>query len=334
MLSSTETKMKTMSGNGKTALVIGGAGFVGSNLVHRLRSLGYYVVVVDDLSNGDLDNLEPFEDIKIIPLDISKLRHAEFILDQCDGNIDVIYHLACTALLPSFTQPDRDLEVNGVGMLTSIAIARVCGCPLIYTSSGSVYGITEPGVDESHATNPESPYGASKLIAEHYLRIFSKIDGFRACSLRLFNVYGPRQKISPKVGWIPVVPKFMHDVIDEAYSVIYGNGEQTRDFNFVDDVVDALILAGELEGLPQYFACNISSNEETSINDLYELIRLLFNQPGVEPIYKPAQPGELWRVRASNKKAKEILGWEPKTSVMKGLAKTKEYYEAKYGEKT
>lgn len=332
MLSDTETKTKTRSGSCKTALIIGGCGFVGSNLVHRLYDLGYNVVIVDNFSNGDLDNLYPLEDISVLHMDISDLSNVNLIVKQCNHRIDIIYHLACTALLPSFKEPHHDIIVNGVGMMASIVLAGMFKCPLVYTSSGSVYGIADPGVDETHPTNPESPYGASKLYAEHILRIFSEVYGFRAASLRLFNVYGPRQRINPDIGWIPVVPKFMVDAIIGEESVIYAHGEQTRDFNFVDDVVDALILAGETEGLPQYFACNISSDEETSINDLYELTRFLFNQGHISAKYESAQPGELWRVRASNKKAFEILGWKPKTAVIKGLEKTKEYYEAKYGE--
>lgn len=308
-------------------LVIGGAGFVGSNLVRRLTKNGSNVLVVDDLSNGNLKNLTGLT-YQFLNADISD----PYVFNYLESDkFDRIFHLACTALLPSFDRPHRDLRVNGMGMLNVIEIARRNKAKIVYTSSGSVYGevdiLSNGPIKEIFDLNPSSPYGASKLVAEHHLRIFAKYYEIPSVALRLFNVYGPRQKISPEIGWIPVVPKFMHDCVHNKQSVIFGSGEQTRDFNYVDDVVDAIIMASDYWPPDDYFnVFNVCSGRETDIITLHDKIRFLFGQD-IEPKFAEEQPGELWRVVASNEKIKKYLGWKPKTDLERGLQYSKDYYE-------
>lgn len=306
-----------------TVLVTGGAGFIGSALVDRLLAEDRRVIVVDDLSTGSLANLAEARSsgagrFEFHRLDISSDALARVVERH---RPDVLVHLAAQInVRRSVDDPVRDAVVNVVGTVRVLEAARrhAVGKVVFATSGGCIYG--EPPEEalplpETADAPAHSPYGAGKRSAEEYLRTYGILSGLRWTSLALSNVYGPRQDPGGEAG---VVAIFTERMLADQPCVIYGDGEQTRDFVYVDDVVHALALAMERGDGER---CNVGTGERTSVNRLF---RALAAATGYrrEPVYAPARPGEVRHNAVDVRKAKEVLGWQPWTPLEEGLAET------------
>lgn len=312
------------------ALVTGGAGFIGSTLVDRLLAEGNSVDVVDNLSTGSLANLADarrskegrltFHQIDIRSPDLAEL------MNRCRP--DVVFHLAAQAdVRVSVADPLFDAEVNVLGSLRVLEGARSSGAnKVVFASSGgTIYGDPAPAdlpVKESHPQNPLSPYGVAKKVVSDYLNAYRELHSLEFTSLALANVYGPRQDPHGEAG---VVAIFAGRLLDGQPCTIYGDGLQTRDFVYVDDVVDAFARAAERGG---GLVLNIGTGEETSVNDLY---RTLAARAGVDrpAVTAPPRPGELQRSCLDPARARIHLGWEPWTSLDDGAAAVIDWFRAR-----
>jgi UDP-glucose 4-epimerase len=293
----------------KRILVTGGAGFIGSHLVEELVKLGNNVTVIDDLSNGRIENLAYIKDrITFLKNDVSKLTGLQ-------ANFDVIYHLACFPRSLSFENPQRDVEVNVIGMVNVLELARKSEAKVIFSSNSGIYDTSKVPIDENTPDNPKTPYDLDKLQAENYLKLYNKTYGIKYVIFRFATVYGTRQRVSPT--WKPVVMEFITKLKNKETPIIYGDGEQTRDFINVKDIVKALILALENEKAVNETLI-LGSGKETSINELYGLISRLLGVT-IIPIHKPAQLGDVRRMLYDCKKAQNILGWKPEISLEEGI---------------
>ena len=300
-------------------LVTGGAGFIGSHLVEELLSLNHQVTVIDDLSLGKESNLKKNKNLKF---------HKETILNQNIKDIiqghDVIFHLAALPRVQfSIQNPILTNEVNIKGTLNLLEAAKQAKIKrFIFTSSSSVYGNQDKlPLVETMAPNPMSPYALHKLVGEYYCKLYNLIHGMETISLRYFNVYGPRQ--DPSGGYACLVPKFINMIINNKQPIINGNGNQTRDFTYVKDVVNANIkaaLTNNKEAFNQSF--NIGASNNISVNQVTDLIVKLAKSK-VKPIHGPSviEPKD---TKADIQKAKKLLNWQPETSFEKGLKLTYE----------
>ena len=310
-------------------LVTGGAGFIGSTLVDRLLAEGHEVTVVDDLSTGRLGNLgtalaRPHTRPEVVRLDIAG--------DDLDAAVararpEVVAHLAAQAdVRRSVADPLHDLTVNLLGTVRLLEACRRHGVAKIVfaTSGGCIYGEPAPDdlpIDEDYDGHPHSPYGASKRAVEEYLHTYAALYGLRWTALALANVFGPRQNPEGEAG---VVSIFGRRMLADQPLTIFGDGEQTRDFVFVDDVVDAFMRAmGAGDGL----RCNIGTGEQTSVNALFAELAELTGYSR-EPEYAPARPGELQRIALDVRRAGSELGWKPRAGLTQGLRATLDWLRA------
>ncbi len=300
------------------AVVTGGAGFVGSNLVQRLASEGHEVLVIDDLSAGDARlGLVEGTGALVERSDIGSPAAAKAVVSF---RPDVIFHLAAqTDVRRSVADPVRDSTVNISGTLNILEAAREVGARFVHTSSGGcIYGEPSPDslpLTEEESGRPVSPYGISKKVLEDYLRFYGAVHDLRFVSLAPANIYGPGQDPSGEGG---VVSIFGGRLLRGEPCTIYGDGKQTRDYVYVDDIVDAFVAAAS-RGDGETF--NIGTGVETNVNDLYgELAEIC--TVGVAPVYAPARPGELERSALDASKASRLLEWAPKTPLKQGLAQT------------
>ena len=301
------------------ALVTGGAGFIGSTLVDRLVAEGHSVDVVDDLSTGSLANLadaraEAGHRVSFQRMDIRDPAVVEVVQRR---QPEVVFHLAAQAdVRVSVERPAFDTEVNVLGSVNILEGARRGGArKVVFASSGgTIYGEPEElPVRESHPQRPLSPYGAAKKAVADYLGVYRELHGLEFTALALANVYGPRQDPFGEAG---VVSIFAGKLLAGEQCTIFGDGEQTRDFVYVDDVVDAFSRAATKgSGL----LMNIGTGRETSVNELY---RTMASNAGVaaEPHYAPARPGELARSSLDPGRAAIHLGWKPWTELDEGTS--------------
>ncbi len=290
-------------------LVTGGAGFVGSHLVDRLVKLGHDVTVVDNLSNGDRRNLgDVKEKIRFLKNDVSKIK-------SINANFDVFYHLACFPRSQSFVNPRRDVEVNVIGMVNILELARKNNAEVIFSSNSGIYDTSKIPIDENTSDNPKTPYDLDKLQAENYLKLYNKTYGIKYVIFRFATVYGTRQKVSPE--WKPVVMEFVTKLKKKEPPTIYWDGEQTRDLINVKDVVEALTLTLENEKAVKETMI-LGSGRETSINELYRIVSNLLGVATV-PIRKLMQLGDIRRMLYDCRKAQKILGWKPKITLEEGV---------------
>ncbi len=298
-------------------LVTGGAGFIGSHVVEKLVKQGYQVRVLDDLSTGSLDNLSNVVgDIEFIKGDV---RDYEAVSRAVEGVDLIVHEAAITSVVRSIEDPLTTSLVNVQGTLNLLwASVRNSIKRFVYASSSSIYGDTPALPKHEELTpNPLSPYAVSKLAGEEYCQVFHKVYGLSTVALRYFNVYGPRQRYGPYSG---VVSIFINRILNKQPPVIYGDGEQTRDFTFVEDVAEATIKALETEGIDgEVF--NVGCGSPISIN---QLAKTLMEVAGVsfEPIYTEPRKGDIRHSHADIKKAKELLKWRPSTTLREGLART------------
>jgi len=298
-------------------LVTGGAGFIGSNIVDGLIEEGHEVIVVDNLSSGKKENLN--EKAEFYQLDIS-VQELEKVFEE--NNIThVIHHAAQIDVQHSIKDPLFDAQNNILGTINLLEMAKEYEVEkIIYASSAAVYG--EPDylpIDEEHPIKAMSPYGISKHTPEHYIKMYNELYDLKYTIFRYANVYGPRQDPKGEGG---VVSIFVDKMLAKDRPVIFGDGEQTRDFIHVYDIVKANLLALETG---DNILVNISTESRDSVNDLVEYLNLILPY-NLEAIYEEARKGDILHSSLANGMAKELLGWKPDYDFKAGLKQTVEYY--------
>jgi len=302
-------------------LVTGGAGFIGSHLVAELAAAGTPVRVLDDLSTGRRENLAGARGVELVEGSIVDLATVE---RACQG-VTTLYHLAaCPSVPRSFDEPAFCHAVNATGTLhVAVAAARAKVRRVVFASSCAIYGDAgERAVDEGAPTNPKSPYAAQKLLGEHYLASYGAAHGFTAVALRFFNVYGPRQ--DPGSPYSGVISIFCERLLRREAATIHGDGQQTRDFVYVADVVQALRLAGERD-VAHGSLFNVATGRSRS---LLELHAALARQAGggAVPSHGPARAGDIVRSAASIARIAATLGYAARIGFDEGLARTFAWY--------
>jgi nucleoside-diphosphate-sugar epimerase len=310
-------------------LVTGGAGFIGSHLVTGLVERGERVRVLDDLSSGQLDNLAHLrvgpvgsgQPVEFLQGDVTDPRSAH---EACQGVRAVLHEAAQVSVPQSVKSPERSYEVNVMGTLRLLEAARASGVRrFLLAASSAAYGDSEElPKHESMPVNPLSPYASGKVAAEHHLQYWARVHGLETVALRYFNVFGPRQADdSPYTG---VIALFAKALLEGRAPTIFGDGEQTRDFTYVEDVVAANLLALDRPLTPGS-VINVGAGQRISINQLF---RAMSDQLGVavEPRYEPPRTGDVRHSLASIERARSLLGYEPRVGWREGLAETTEWY--------
>ena len=301
-------------------LVTGGGGFIGSNLVRALLERGDDVRVLDNFSTGNRANLEGL-DVEIVE---GELRSYERV-HHATRRADVVYHLGALGSVPRSVQdPLTSSAVNVEGTLNVLLAARDEGVRrVVFASSSSVYGAkTELPVTESLLADPISPYGVAKLAAERYCVSFNRVyESFEAVVLRYFNVFGPRQ--SPYSQYAAMVPLFIRAIADGEPVTVFGDGEQSRDFTYVANVVDATLRAANAEGASGRIF-NIAAGSPASVNTVAETIGRILDKP-VERRFAPPRPGDIRDSWADVSAARETLGYAPSVELEEGLRRTIEH---------
>jgi UDP-glucose 4-epimerase len=304
-------------------VVTGGAGFIGSALVDRLVHEGHDVVVVDDLSTGRLENLaDAFNSgrVQLAEVDLASDSLASVL---ASARPEVVYHLGAQIdVRRSVAEPALDAIVNVVGTIQVARATLEAACQrLVFASSGgTVYGEPEAAelpIDERYPPRVTNPYGVSKRAAEDYLATFEALEGLEPVSLRLANVYGPRQDPHGEAG---VVAIFCNRLLEDQPVTVFGDGLQTRDYVFVDDVVEAFVAAGSRPGLGGE-RLNIGTGVASSVLDLYAALRAVTGF-GPEPTFVPPRPGELQAIALDSGEAERKLGWRPRFDLAAGLERT------------
>ena len=308
----------------ETILVTGGAGFIGSNLVRRLLQEGYRsVTVLDNLSTGYLENLEGLEgSLRFVEGDV---RDRELVGKLCKDSAYIFHMAAHVGNVKSIEAPDSDAAINITGTLNILDATKDSGKlrRLVYSSSAACYG--EPlylPVDEKHLLSPDSPYGVSKMAAEKYVMCYEKTHGVPVACLRYFNAYGTNQRYD---AYGNVLPIFVERILEGKGITVFGDGEQTRDFVNVDDIVQANILAMELDGPGGIF--NVATGEQTTINGLVELLR---GQVGrhFEVEYAAPRKGEVRDSYADISLSRKELGFKSEVGMAEGVKAYIEWYKS------
>lgn len=305
-----------------TCLVTGGAGFIGSHIVHRLVADGQKVRVLDNFSTGKRANLAAVsKDVEVVEGD---LRSVDDCRKACKA-VEIIFHEGALPSVPkSVADPQSSHDCNINGTFNILMAARDCGCRrVIYAASSSAYGDqAESPKRESMRPAPLSPYALHKLVGEYYLSVFQKCYGLETLALRYFNVFGPRQ--DPKSQYAAAIPAFVTAILNDKPPTIYGDGEQTRDFSFIDNVVHANMLAAKA---PK--ACgevvNVACAESVTVNRTIQLINQILGK-NVKPIYADVRPGDVKHSLADITLARKIIGFEPVVMFAEGLRRAIEWY--------
>ena len=302
------------------ALVTGGAGFIGSHLAERLVTLGHFVRVVDDLSTGDEANLAGIaEQIEFLRGDLCEPA----VCRRAVVGIDIVFHVAALPSVPRSLQDpwaSHAANVNATRRLLEACVeAKVAR--VIYSSSSSVYGDTVV-LPKTEAVEPlpRSPYAASKLAGEQYVLAFARAERVEGVALRYFNVFGPRQ--SPHSAYAAVIPNFLQAALDGRAAELYGDGQQTRDFTYVDNVVEANILAASTPGgLVSGWPVNVGAGTRTSLLGLIDIIGTVTGRR-LNYVLRDSRPGDVRDSLASLDRAQRLLGYHPSVSLEEGLRRT------------
>ncbi|UCG45246.1 MAG: SDR family NAD(P)-dependent oxidoreductase [Candidatus Bathyarchaeota archaeon] len=309
------------------ALVTGGAGFIGSHLVDRLIKERHDVVVLDNLYAGRTENLQSHFDKPGFHLIKGDVRTRKDIKEAVRG-VDIIFHLAAIVNIPlSIGDPLLTNDVNVRGTLNLLkASAKMNAQRFLFVSTCAVYGETAHlPIDECSPIKPTSPYGISKFSAEKHCQIFHDIHGLETICLRLFNVYGPRQPVGPYGG---VITQFIDNLRHGKPPVIHGTGRQTRDFVYVEDVLEAcMLILRQRDWEGQTF--NIGAGKPTTINKLAELIIGLYGKTEMKPEHRPPRVGDIQHSYADIKRAERAFGYKPKTGLEEGIRKMLQDYNPK-----
>ena len=301
----------------------GGGGFIGSHLIRRLLADGHAVRVLDNFATGRRENLEDVLDqIELIEGDLQSYERVHNAVRGCE----LAFHLGALPSVPrSIQDPLTSNATNVVGTLNVLLAARDEGVRrVVYASSSSTYGAsTELPKREEMPALPIAPYAVSKLAAEGYCRAFHEVYGLETVALRYFNVFGPRQ--DPQSQYAAVIPNFITAVLEDRGPIVHGDGEQSRDFTYVDNAVDANILAADAPGAAGE-AFNVACGERVSLN---EVVARLGARAGVEvdAVHTDSRPGDVRHSLADISKAREILGYEPAIDFDEGLRRTYAYYQ-------
>jgi len=313
-------------------LVTGGAGFIGSNLVESLLDNGNYVVCLDNFSTGKRGNLVKFTENPNFKLIEGDIRNYSDCLKAVE-NIDIVFHEAALGSVPrSIKDPVTSTDVNIGGFVKMLFAARESGVKrFIYAASSSTYG-DHPDLPkvEDKIGSPLSPYAITKYVDELFADNFSKSYGIDVIGLRYFNVFGRRQ--DPDGAYAAVIPKFVKMLMNHEVPLINGDGTVSRDFTYIDNVLQANHLAAvvqDREALNQVY--NVAHGERTTLNQLFKMIRELAGSYdkkilSIEPLYGPARAGDIAHSLASIEKAKKLLGYSPELNVEKGLAEALKWY--------
>lgn len=308
-------------------LVTGGAGFIGSNIVSALLQRGDTVRVLDNFSTGRRENLSTVaEHIDLIEGDIT---HLDDVRQACEG-VEVVFHEAALPSVPrSIEDPIQSDESNVRGTLNVLVAARDAGVRrVVYASSSSVYGeqaVDQPKV-ETMAPQPISPYAVAKISGEYYCQVFHQVYGLETVALRYFNVFGPRQ--NPDSEYAAVIPKFITALLNGDSPTIYGDGEQTRDFTYVGNVVDGNLLAAEAPAeRVSGQTINLAMGHFVSLNDLVAELQTIIGS-SVEAVHTAPRPGDIKHSLAEVGKAHELLGFDPAISFEEGLTRTVDWYRS------
>ena len=291
-------------------VVTGGAGFIGSHLAKFLVKNNHEVLIIDNLIRGTLNNIDEIkDDVEFYKVDISNYNEIDAVVDSVDG----IFHEAALASVPqSFKEPERYQEVNAIGSENIFKLGEKHNAKIVFASTSSVYGDqTKFPVNENAQTNPLNPYGQSKLEAEKFASKYAA-KGLRVIGLRYFNVFG----IGQNPEYAGVIPKFIERISQHKPPTIEGDGNNIRSFTFVDDVVQANILAFQSNVNHEFI--NIASEDMTSIN---ELAKMMIKMSGLDlkPIYDEPRKGDIKKSNADISKAKEVLKWDTKITLEEGL---------------
>lgn len=297
-----------------TALITGGAGFIGSHLAEYLVKRDYKVRILDSFYTGKLENLSHLktQSLEIIEGDVRD----KYLVNNAIKGVDLVFHLAALTSVPlSLKEPLLCDEVNILGSLNVIEAAVEAGVQkLIFSSSSSVYGDTQSlPVSEEEALKPLSPYASSKVTVEKHLEGYK--DKLKSVILRLFNLYGLRQ--DPNSEYAAVIPRFLGRIKRGENIVVYGDGEQTRDFLYIKDGVKAFWLAA-IKELPSATKMNIGSGERISVNNLVEILKKVSGKD-LEVNYAPPRPGDIKHSQADIKRARKLLGFQPRWGLEAGL---------------
>ncbi len=300
------------------ALVTGGAGFIGSNLVRALVAAGGSVRVLDDFSTGSKENLGGLDEVELL---VGDVRDSEAVREAVQG-AEVVHHLAALpSVARSVLDPVASHRVNAEGTLNVLVAARDAGVRrVVYASSSSVYGDTPTlPKHEGMPVSPMSPYAASKLAGEAYCRAFARSYDLETVSLRFFNVFGPRQ--DPGSEYSAVIPRFIGRMLAGEPPEVFGDGAQSRDFTYVDNVVEACVLASGAGPEASGEAINVGCGERVS---LVQLARTLGELLGTDlpPIFAAPRPGDVRHSQAAISKARELLGYRPSVGLREGLERT------------
>ncbi|MFA6078135.1 MAG: SDR family NAD(P)-dependent oxidoreductase [Candidatus Omnitrophota bacterium] len=308
-------------------LVTGGAGFIGSHLVDALISDGYRVRVLDNLANGKRENLKAHLNSGSLELLMGDVTDRRDVKKAVRG-IDTVFHLACLGVRHSIKHPFENHKVNAEGTLLVLQRSLEEGVKkFVYCSSSEVYGTAEyVPMDEGHPTRPCTVYGAGKLAGEAYTRAYHRTYGLSAVVVRPFNTYGPRSHHEGDAG--EVIPKAIIRALGGKPILVFGNGRQTRDFTYVEDMARALILASKSEKAVGK-TLNAGSGFEISVNELAgSIVRIVGNKKSAIT-HKGDRPGDVLRLYADPKLFRSITKWSPKISFEDGLKKTVEWFASR-----
>jgi UDP-glucose 4-epimerase len=307
---------------GRAALVTGGAGFIGSHLADRLVEDGWRVRVLDDFSSGREDNLRgAAAEAELLRGDLRDRA----LLERALAGVEVVFHQAAVPSVPrSVAEPERTHEVNATGTLRLLEAARHAGVRrVVFAASSSAYGdAPELPKVETMPPRPRSPYALQKYAGEVYCRLYTELYGLETVALRYFNVFGPRQ--DPASEYAAVIPRFVTACLEARAPRIHGDGEQTRDFTYVSDAVQANLLAADAERAAGAVV-NVAGGRRTSLNQLLAWIREITGS-AVPAVHEPPRAGDVRDSLADLQRAAELLGYRPAVDLREGLARTVDHF--------
>lgn len=306
-------------------LVTGGAGFIGSHIVERLLALGHRVRVLDNLATGNLQNLQPVRDrVEFVQADVADPD----VCRQAVQDMQWVFHEAAAVSVPfSVEHPDQTHRVNVDGTFYLLEAARHAKVDrFVFAASSSAYGDDPDSAakKESNLPRPLSPYAVSKLLGEHYCRVYALCYGMHTVALRYFNVFGPRQ--NPKSQYAAAIPAFATMILNDQSPTIYGDGEQTRDFTFIENVVDANLLAARASGLGGH-VFNVATGNSYSVNLVISLLNRLLGK-NIQSKHVPDRAGDVKHSLADISLAAKLLKYQPRATFEEGLTRTVEFYKA------
>jgi nucleoside-diphosphate-sugar epimerase len=299
-------------------LVTGGAGFIGSNIVRRLIADGEKVRVLDDYSTGKRENLAGLKGLEIIEGSLTDIRA---VREALAGVRFVLHQGAIPSVPRSVADPLLSNETNVSGTLNLLVEARAVGVKrVVFAASSSAYGDTEIlPKEETMPADPLSPYAVGKYSGELYARVFANLYGLETVSLRYFNIFGPYQ--DPASEYAAVIPKFIQSMLKDEAPTIYGDGEQSRDFTFIDNAVEANLLACKSKTVGRGEVINVACGERYTLNELVAALNEILGTE-ISPIYTESKPGDVKHSLAAIERAKELLGYEVKVDFREGLRST------------